>query len=72
MLKIVFRMFSNEMSKKNLSKKENDEMKQNEKETLEKIKREDYYERVHYDKLDLIGDLAGRVLERSLYLYRNR
>jgi len=72
MLKIVFRMFSNEMSKKNLSKKENDEMKQNEKETLEKIKRKDYYERVDYDKLDLFGDLAGRVLERSLYLYRNK
>ncbi len=47
-------------------------MKQYEAETLEKIQREDYFERVDPNEKDLIGDFADRVIERSLYIYRNR
>lgn len=47
------------------------ELKDFEEETLEKIKREDMFGDVQNGE-DVLGDFVDRVIERSLYIYKNR
>jgi hypothetical protein len=52
--------------------KSKEDYKDFEEETLKKIHEDDLFEMVGYQKEDPFGDLVDRVIERSLYIYKNR
>lgn len=58
----------------NSTQKQNEfeEIKNYEHEVLEKIQRENMFSEVDYQKEDFLGDFIDRVIEGSLYIYRNR
>lgn len=56
--------------KQSRSKYEN--LKDYEEEVLEKIQKEDLFGDKYYGKEDIFGDFVDKVIERSLYIYRNR
>jgi hypothetical protein len=64
-------------SKNSLTKRhrENFDIKQYEKDILEKIKKDDMFSKVLNDNAqnqDHLGDFIDRVIERSLYIYKNK
>lgn len=59
-------------SRKMNSLKTQKDFKNYEDEIFEKINNEDIFEQINYQKEDVLGDFIDRVIEGSLYVYRNK